>query len=127
MSEDAGSLLNFAPTLPNMSMMTVGSTSKAGATPETTVREVADGRCEAVVRVWSDTEGWGVLDAPEVPGGCWTHFSQIEVDGIRILRVGQRVRLAWKAPGCHGYDYRAVWVTPCARLWGQRPAKRTSP
>jgi CspA family cold shock protein len=32
----------------------------------------------ATVREWHDDLGWGVLDSPETPSGCWTHFSVIE-------------------------------------------------
>ena len=36
------------------------------------------GEDDGVVRFWHDDEGWGVLDCPSTPGGCWTHFSVIE-------------------------------------------------
>ncbi|MEO3754345.1 cold shock domain-containing protein [Streptomyces sp. B6B3] len=67
---------------------------------------------EATVREWRDEEGWGVLDSPQTPGGCWTHFSHVEADGFRSLEPGQRVRLEWEAPGQDGFDYRAVRVVP---------------
>ncbi|WLW54909.1 cold-shock protein [Streptomyces sp. YU58] len=68
----------------------------------------------ATVREWHDEEGWGVLDCPETPGGCWGHFSHIEADGFRSLAPGQRVDLDWEAPGFRqdGYDYRAVSIVP---------------
>ena len=31
----------------------------------------------AIVREWHADLGWGVLDSPETPGGCWAHFSVI--------------------------------------------------
>ena len=62
------------------------------------------------VRVWHDEDGWGVVDAPATPGGCWTHFSTIDADGFRGLTAGQRVELEWEAPGQDGYPYRAVTV-----------------
>jgi len=67
---------------------------------------------EAVVRQWSGEDGWGVLDSPDTPGGCWTHFSHIEVDGFRTLATGQVVDLDWESPGQDGYDFRAVRVVP---------------
>ncbi|WP_307828139.1 cold shock domain-containing protein [Nocardioides sp. SYSU D00038] len=67
---------------------------------------------EAVVRQWDESEGWGVLDAPEVPGGCWVHYSHIEMHGYKRLVAGQRVDLDWEAPGQDGFDYRAVQVRP---------------
>lgn len=30
---------------------------------------------------WSDAEGWGVIESPETPGGCWAHFSVVAVTG----------------------------------------------
>jgi CspA family cold shock protein len=70
-----------------------------------------------VVREWHADEGWGVLDAPEVPGGCWVHFSNVAVAGYRSLDAGQEVALEWAEPGQDGYDYRAVRVWP----WGSDP------
>ncbi|MER5291114.1 cold shock domain-containing protein [Streptomyces pharetrae] len=68
----------------------------------------------ATVREWHDEEGWGILDSPETPGGCWAHFSNLELDGFRTLSPGQQVDLAWEAPGFEqdGYAYRAVNVVP---------------
>ena len=67
----------------------------------------------ATVREWDDEEGWGVLDSPETPGGCFAHFVEIEgPEGFRHLAAGQRVELEWEAPGFKqdGYDFRAVRV-----------------
>ena len=69
---------------------------------------------EAVVRQWSDEDGWGVLDSSETPGGCWTHFSQVDMEGLRTLAVGQVVDLGWESPAQDGYDFRAVRVVPLA-------------
>ncbi|GIF74795.1 cold-shock protein [Asanoa siamensis] len=63
-------------------------------------------------REWRVEEGWGVVDSPDTPGGCWVHFSQIEMAGYRALAPGQVVRLEWEAPGQDGYDFRAVTVVP---------------
>lgn len=68
----------------------------------------------ATVREWRVEEGWGVLDSPETPGGCFGHYSTIEAPGFRTLSPGQKVDLIWEAPGFKqdGYDYRAVSITP---------------
>lgn len=63
-----------------------------------------------VVREWHEAEGWGVIDSAETPGGCWTHFSVIQVDGYAVLSAGQEVDLEWEAPGQDGYPFRAVRV-----------------
>ena len=66
----------------------------------------------AVVRVWHADDGWGVVDCPQTPGGCWVHFSNVQVAGYRALAVGQHVDLEWEEPGQDGFAYRAVTVTP---------------
>jgi CspA family cold shock protein len=70
------------------------------------------GTTTATVREWRDEEGWGVLDSPDTPDGCWVHFSHLEMPGYRGLDPGQVVRLDWEAPGQDGYGYRAVRVVP---------------
>jgi cold shock protein len=72
---------------------------------------------KALVRQWHDDEGWGVIDAPEVPGGCWAGFGQVAVGGYRGLLPGQEVALEWEKGPQDGYAYRAVRVWP----WGTEP------
>jgi cold shock protein len=71
---------------------------------------------DGVVRVFYADEGWGVIDAPEVPGGCFVHFSNIEMDGYRELANGQRVRFTYERPGPgflqDGCPYRSLRVWP---------------
>ncbi|MBC3841426.1 cold shock domain-containing protein [Streptacidiphilus sp. 4-A2] len=68
----------------------------------------------ATVREWFEDDGWGVLDSAETPGGCFVHFSNVQMPGFRALGAGQRVQLDWEAPGFKqdGFDYRAVRVIP---------------
>lgn len=65
-----------------------------------------------MVRSFDPDEGWGVIDGPEVPGGCFVHFSNIEMDGYRALVAGQRVRFTYERPGQDGCAYRALTVWP---------------
>lgn len=76
--------------------------------------------CSGVVRSWSEDDGWGVVDGPDVPGGCWAHVSTVAGSGFPSLAPGERVHLEWETPGQDGYDYRAV------RVWseGSKPARR---
>jgi CspA family cold shock protein len=61
-----------------------------------------------VVRHWDADEGWGVLDAPETPGGCWAHYSAGESD----LQPGQAVLFDFEeVVDQDGYRFRAVRVT----------------
>jgi CspA family cold shock protein len=75
----------------------------------------------ATVREWHDDRGWGVLDSPETPGGCWTHYSVIDtpclgsVDGAevseyKVLSTGEKVEFEWERAGQDGFVYRAVVV-----------------
>lgn len=67
-----------------------------------------------VVRSFDPDAGWGIIDAPEVPGGCFVHFSNIEMNGYRALTAGQRVRFTYERPGFlqDGCPYRALVVRP---------------
>ena len=67
-----------------------------------------------VVKSFDADEGWGVIAAPEVPGGCFVHFSVIQAPGFRELRVGQQVQFTYEDPGFRqdGCPYRAMAVWP---------------
>ncbi|MHB8294385.1 MAG: cold shock domain-containing protein [Acidimicrobiales bacterium] len=67
---------------------------------------------DGVVRWFDATEGWGVIDAPEVPGGCFVHFSNINMDGYRVLGAGDRVAFTYQKVGFKqdGYDFRSIQV-----------------
>ncbi|GID97811.1 MTH938/NDUFAF3 family protein [Amorphoplanes digitatis] len=62
------------------------------------------------VRVFDADEGWGVIDGPDVPGGCWVHFSAIAAEGYRELTRGQDVSFRAEAAEQDGFAYRAVKV-----------------
>lgn len=69
----------------------------------------------AKVRRFSNEEGWGVLDAPEAPGGIFVHFSAIENWREASLREGQIVEAHVQGPFPHHQDgcyYRATRVRP---------------
>jgi CspA family cold shock protein len=72
---------------------------------------------EGIVRSFDRAEGWGVIDAPELPGGCLVHFSRIVGSGYRDLNEGELVVLTFERPGFNqdGYDYTALQVWPIVR------------
>jgi CspA family cold shock protein len=72
------------------------------------------GAVAGVVRWFDADEGWGAIEAPDVPGGCFVHFASIEVPGFRQLHAGQHVRFTFEQPGFlqDGYPYRALAVWP---------------
>jgi CspA family cold shock protein len=57
------------------------------------------------VQIFDADEGWGVIDGPDVPGGCWVHFSAIAVDGYRALARGQQVSFRAEAAHQDGYAF----------------------
>jgi CspA family cold shock protein len=78
-----------------------------------------------IVRFWDDEAGWGVIDSPATPGGCWAHFSGIVAPGYRSLRAGQQVLLDWEPADQDGYAFRAISIRfgthPSARSDGPTP------
>lgn len=65
-----------------------------------------------IVREFHADEGWGVIDGSDVPGGAWTSFAAIRVDGYRSLTAGQRVTFVAEPGDQDGYAFRAVTVWP---------------
>ncbi|WP_305091441.1 cold-shock protein [Prescottella sp. R16] len=69
------------------------------------------GDTTGTVREWNDLEGWGVIDSPATPGGCWVFFSAIVSEGYRTLPVGGTVTFDWEqVTDQDGYRYRATRV-----------------
>jgi cold shock protein len=73
-----------------------------------------------VVREWHRDEGWGVVDSPATPGGCWVHFGAVLVPGYAELRVGERVTLDVEPAEQDGFSFRATEAWP----EGQEPFRR---
>jgi cold shock protein len=79
------------------------------------------------VRIFHAGEGWGVLDGPDVPGGCWVHFSAIAARGYRTLVAGQAVSFRAEAAEQDGFAFRAVKVwTGRAEPADEPPPARTT-
>ncbi|HWS39623.1 MAG TPA: cold shock domain-containing protein [Actinoplanes sp.] len=74
------------------------------------------------VRFWNEDDGWGVIDSPETPGGCWAIFGSAAMAGYVVFRAGDEVALEWEAPGQDGWPFRAVRFWP----WGAEPVERAS-
>jgi CspA family cold shock protein len=70
-----------------------------------------------VVRDFHADEGWGVVDGPDVPGGCWFHFSAIMMGGHRRLTPGQRISFHAEVADQDAFRFRASSV----RLEGGEP------
>ncbi|WP_430787852.1 cold shock domain-containing protein [Actinoplanes sp. G11-F43] len=79
-------------------------------------------RVRGVVRLWNADEGWGVIDSPATPGGCWAFFGGAAMSGYVSFEPGDVVALEWEAPGQDGWPFRAVRFWP----WGAEPVTRAS-
>ncbi|MFC7674190.1 cold shock domain-containing protein [Mycolicibacterium sp. GCM10028919] len=67
------------------------------------------------VRFWLREEGWGAIDSPATPGGCFVHYSDINGQrGYRELVQGDTVDFEWAKtahPGSQdGFSFRALNV-----------------
>jgi hypothetical protein len=64
-----------------------------------------------VVR-WDDTRGGAVIEARDLPGGCWADASVVVHGPSRgdVLRAGQVVEVDWVEPGAEGLPFRALRV-----------------
>ncbi len=68
---------------------------------------------DGVVREYDDVEGFGVIDSLDTPGGCWLHYSMIEVPGRKTLFVGQMVHFTFESEVKQdGFAFRAQQVRP---------------
>jgi CspA family cold shock protein len=64
------------------------------------------------VRDWHADGGWGVIDSEATPGGCWAHFSDLNMTGHRTLNAGEAVTFDFEVCDQDGYQFRAVGVWP---------------
>lgn len=69
------------------------------------------GTTRGSVLVWRPEDGWGVIDSEATSGGCWAHFSSLEMTGYRTLHVGQQVTFEYEPAEQDGYRWRAVRVS----------------
>jgi cold shock protein len=65
-----------------------------------------------VVRTWRAEDGWGVIDSPDTPGGCWASFVSVLVPGHRALVAGQSVEFDYESAEQDGFSFRAIEVWP---------------
>ena len=81
----------------------------------------------AKVRLWNIPDGWGVVDAPEVPGGCWVHYSVL-APGLEPLLPGGYVALNYEAVwNQDGFAWRATSVAGSfedSEAWVQEQAQQ---
>jgi len=66
-----------------------------------------------IVRNFDDMDGVGVIDSPDTPGGCWCHYSKIDIPGRKTLLAGQSVRFTFEDEvEQDGFVFRAQRVQP---------------
>jgi hypothetical protein len=65
-----------------------------------------------VVR-WDDARGGAVIEAPDLPGGCWADASVVvHSTSGGALRAGQVVELDWTESAGEWLPFRALRVAP---------------
>ena len=69
-------------------------------------------RTTGTVSEFDEVEGWGVIDTPLTPGGCWVGFAAINMPGYRRLRAGDSVVVDIETANQDGFEYRAIDVWP---------------
>lgn len=67
------------------------------------------------MREFHPEEGWGVIDAEECPGGCWVHFSVIDMEGYRSFVPGDRVGFSVGTATVDGFDFVADYAVRAHR------------
>jgi cold shock CspA family protein len=61
---------------------------------------------------WDDDAGVGLVEAPDLPDGCWVDASVVRHStGAGVLRPGQVVEVTWRDQD-DGRGVRAVAVRP---------------
>lgn len=64
------------------------------------------------VREWHDESGWGVIDSPATPGGCFVHYGSVRMPGYRSLAVGAEVHFECEPARQEACDFLATAVWP---------------
>jgi CspA family cold shock protein len=69
---------------------------------------------DGVVREYDERKGFGVIDSPNTPSGCWFHYPMIEVPGRkRPCSAGQLVHFSLECEAEQdGVVFRATKVPP---------------
>lgn len=65
-----------------------------------------------IFRFWLDDDGWGIIDSPDTPGGCFAHFSTVDMTGYVALPAGQYVQFGAEPMEIEGVHWSATSVTP---------------
>ncbi|CCG05797.1 hypothetical protein [Blastococcus saxobsidens] len=61
---------------------------------------------------WDDDECAGLIEAPDLPGGCWVEATALDPSANGGLRSGQVVEVDWTETGAGSHPVRADRVTP---------------
>jgi hypothetical protein len=64
-----------------------------------------------VVR-WDEARRGALIEAADLPGGCWADADVVVHRESRVLRAGQVVEVDWVEPGAEGLPFRALRVNP---------------
>jgi hypothetical protein len=70
------------------------------------------GSTRGTVIRWDEDRRAGIVEAPDLPGGCWVDADVVHGPHGGTLRAGQVVDVEWAEPGTAGLPWRATRVVP---------------
>jgi cold shock CspA family protein len=74
---------------------------------------MAGGTTIGTVIRWDDARGAGLVEAPDLPAGCWVDAEVVaHPTGAGVLRAGQVVEVTWTDEGTTDGGPRAIRVQP---------------
>ncbi len=75
--------------------------------------------------MWNHDEGWGVIDSPDTPGGCWIHITTPSVERRAFgLEVGRHVTFMWRKMELERSQDGFSYVATDAWYVGEKPFRR---
>ncbi|MFC8045341.1 hypothetical protein [Nocardia sp. NPDC057353] len=76
------------------------------------------------VRVWHVDDGWGAIDSPATPGGCWASFSAVRTRRLHF-EASEAVEFEWELADQDGYRFRATRAWPAGAQPTNEPGSRS--
>ncbi|SFK56547.1 hypothetical protein [Geodermatophilus ruber] len=71
------------------------------------------GTAQGTVIRWDDARNGAIVEAYDLPGGCWVPAAVVHGEGSAALRAGQIVEVEWlEEAGAEGLPFRATRVVP---------------
>lgn len=90
------------------------------------MNETAVAQARGVIASWHADEGWGAIDSPATPGGCWVHCSALDPRLGVDPTAGTPVIFDFRPANQEPYAYAALRAWPVGQAGptaaGDQPA-----